>query len=799
MAGARTRVSQRKDRGQEMLTRPFLHQSHRAKLRAVNAKLAPMALGLVALWWLPLPAMLQGMAGYESFHTFVETLAIVVAGLIFAVVWNAPHGKLSWNIVLLACAFAGVGLLDFSHLLSIQGMPSYVTPSDAEKGINFWLAARLLAATALLTVAVARWRSLESVSVRYGLLAGVLAFVALAHWLFLFHPGKMPRTFVAGQGLTDFKLGAEYLLMVLNLAAVLALLWRMRGPLAFNAAGLLGAAAAMAMSGFLFTLYADVSDIFNVAGHLYKVVSYLFLYQAVFVETIERPYREIHQLQSQLKATLDAVPDLIFELDLEGRYRQYHASPHDPLAAAPEYYLGRTVAEMLPPDAARVILGALHEAHEQGLSAGHQFALDLGAGQRWFELSVSRKAPLPGEPSSLIVLAHDVTERKRAEEEIRYKNTMLLTQQEASLDAILVVDENGKIISFNQQFIELWRLSPQLLSAGLDAPVLQSVAGQVENPQAFVARAHYLYEHRDDRSREEVRLKDGRVIDRYSAPVTGADGQHYGRVWYFRDITEGRQARDEILRLNAELEKRVEQRTAQLEFANQELEAFSYSVSHDLRTPLSSIDGYSSRLASEIGAGAAGERSQHYLARIRAGVVQMGELIDALLSLAQVSRSSLRWDRVDLSAMAGAVLNACREREPGRLAQTDIAPGLVAHGDARLLQQVLDNLLGNAWKFSGRQPQTRISFGRETGPDGQAVYAVRDNGAGFDMAYSEKLFGAFQRLHSVSEFAGTGIGLATVHRIITRHGGKVWAESAPGQGATFYFTLGQPQGALVQP
>ncbi len=243
-----------------------------------------------------------------------------------------------------------------------------------------------------------------------------------------------------------------------------------------------------------------------------------------------------------------------------------------------------------------------------------------------------------------------------------------------------------------------------------------------------------------------------------------------------------------------ELEKRVLDRTAELEAANQELEAFSYSVSHDLRTPLSAIDGFSSLLDQELGASVPSDRSRHYLSRIRAGVSQTGELIDALLSLAQVSRTSLRRDSVDLSAMAHAVVDGYREREPERRVLLDIQPGLLAQGDPRLLKQVLDNLLGNAWKFSGRQPQSRIAFMRETRPDGEQVYVVQDNGAGFDMAYADKLFGAFERLHTISEFSGTGIGLATVHRIITRHGGRVWAESAPGQGACFHFTLGGPAG-----
>lgn len=268
-----------------------------------------------------------------------------------------------------------------------------------------------------------------------------------------------------------------------------------------------------------------------------------------------------------------------------------------------------------------------------------------------------------------------------------------------------------------------------------------------------------------------------------------ADNLAFG-IGSLRARLERKRAQQEVLRLNASLEDRVQQRTAQLEFANKQLEAFSYSVSHDLRTPLSAVDGFSNLLARDMDSSAATERSRHYLSRIRAGVAQMGELIDALLSLAQVSRTSLRWDQVDLSAMADAIFTALREREPEREVLLSIQPGLLARGDARLLHQVLANLLGNAWKFSGKQPKTLIAFRRESSPDEQDLYAVHDNGAGFDMTYSDKLFGAFERLHTVSEFSGTGVGLATVHRIITRHGGRVWATSEPGRGATFYFTLG---------
>jgi signal transduction histidine kinase len=294
----------------------------------------------------------------------------------------------------------------------------------------------------------------------------------------------------------------------------------------------------------------------------------------------------------------------------------------------------------------------------------------------------------------------------------------------------------------------------------------------------------------------EQRARDGSAvaIEARWTVVRDEEGKVSGVLGINTDIRERRRAREEILRLNASLEERVQQRTAQLEFANKQLEAFSYSVSHDLRSPLSAIDGFSDLLQRAINKADStplSERSRHYLARIRAGVGQMGELIDAMLTLAQVSRSSLRWEPVDLSALAQGILDGYCEREPERPVALHVETGLAGQGDPRLLKQLLENLLGNAWKFSANHERTEITFGRETGENGETVYFVRDKGAGFDMAYVEKLFGAFQRLHSLSEFAGTGIGLATVHRIVARHGGKVWAQSSIGQGATFYFTLGE--------
>ena len=225
-----------------------------------------------------------------------------------------------------------------------------------------------------------------------------------------------------------------------------------------------------------------------------------------------------------------------------------------------------------------------------------------------------------------------------------------------------------------------------------------------------------------------------------------------------------------------------------LRLSNQELEAFSYSVSHDLRAPLNTIDGFSRLLAKQI-KDDAGSKAQHYLTRIQAGVAQMGKLIEDLLSLAQVSRMELRRELVDLSVLSRRILADWQGRAPDRHVEFHIQPDLVAQGDASLLRVLMENLLGNAWKFTSQRDPANITVGQQPDVAGSPVFFVRDDGAGFDMAYADKLFVAFQRLHLASEFPGNGVGLATVGRVIGRHGGQLWADASPGNGATFFFTL----------
>jgi signal transduction histidine kinase len=303
--------------------------------------------------------------------------------------------------------------------------------------------------------------------------------------------------------------------------------------------------------------------------------------------------------------------------------------------------------------------------------------------------------------------------------------------------------------------------------------------------------------------RWKTEIETGQPLD-MEFPLLGADGRFRtfltrveplkdseGRVvkWFGTntDVEALKEAEEKVHRLNAELEQRVAERTAQLEIANRELESFSYSVSHDLRAPLRGIDGFS-RTLMEKHAGQLDERGQHYLGRIRAATLRMGRLIDDLLELARLARGDLDRVPLDLSAVAAGLVAELRRTHPERRVEFVLAPGLVARADPTLIRVALANLLGNAWKFTGRRECARIELGA-CFLDGQTVFFVRDDGAGFDMAYADKLFSPFQRLHGQKEFEGSGVGLATVQRILHRHGGRIWAESQVGRGTTFQFTL----------
>ncbi|HJW26728.1 MAG TPA: PAS domain S-box protein [Rhodocyclaceae bacterium] len=300
-----------------------------------------------------------------------------------------------------------------------------------------------------------------------------------------------------------------------------------------------------------------------------------------------------------------------------------------------------------------------------------------------------------------------------------------------------------------------------------------------------------LVEGQADRYQNQKRyvVKHGDIlwVNQTVALVRHADGTPDYFISVIEDISERKAAEAAVLQLNAELERRVEARTAELQAANTELESFTYAVSHDLRAPLRAMNGFSAILVDEHGR-ALDSEGRHLLAQIRSGAQHMGELIDGLLALARSTRGEMRRAPVDLSALAERILAELARTEPNRQVAWEVEPGLVAQGDGRMLEALMTNLLSNAWKYTARTPQARIRFHAEE-RDGQRLYCVADNGAGFDSGYAGRLFQPFQRLHRQDEYPGIGVGLATVKRIVERHGGTIEAEGKPGEGARFRFTL----------
>lgn len=292
------------------------------------------------------------------------------------------------------------------------------------------------------------------------------------------------------------------------------------------------------------------------------------------------------------------------------------------------------------------------------------------------------------------------------------------------------------------------------------------------------------------RKDEVIVRPDGstKTFDVIKVPIFDDQGCRKGLTVVGRDVSERKQAEAEILRLNAELEQRVVERTEQLKAANQEMQSFAYSVSHDLRAPLRSIDGFSQALLEDYGS-TLDKGGKDLLLRIRAATQRMAQLIDDILKLSRITRSELTFETVDLSAIAREIAAELQRMEPERKVAFDIQNGITTRGDVRLLTIALDNLIGNAWKFTSGHAEALIECGTAI-IDGKKTFFVRDDGAGFDMKYADKLFTTFQRLHTEKEFSGTGVGLALVQHIIHRHGGTVGAQGAVEQGATFWFRLG---------
>ena len=448
---------------------------------------------------------------------------------------------------------------------------------------------------------------------------------------------------------------------------------------------------------------------------------------------------------------------------------------------------GRPAASLYPPEE-WTRLAALINAADEG--SGHAVfeSVQLRRDGSRFPVLVDLTAVrnTAGRIVSRVSIVHDLTGQKRIVAESRRAEALYRSiSSNLPSTGVFVIDSNLRYLAV----------------AGPLAAVMGYPREKVEGKllsEVFEGRRYEQALERFERALQgeshlsESRL-EGRLIMTHYVPLRDEDGGVIAAMAICQDVTDRREAEDEIRKLNEDLELRVRDRTVRLEAANQELEAFAYSVSHDLRAPLRGIDGWAEALREDLGE-VMGEKGAQFLNRIRSEAQRMALLIDGLLDLSRLTRGEMRWMPVDLSELANRHALRLAEANPGRKITFLVEPGLSAEGDPRLLEAAIGNLMENAVKFTSPRPEATIEVG--CGSNGnenegsEMEFYVRDNGVGFEMSHSSRLFGAFQRLHKASEFPGTGIGLATVQRVIRRHGGRVWADARKGEGATFRFTLG---------
>lgn len=514
-------------------------------------------------------------------------------------------------------------------------------------------------------------------------------------------------------------------------------------------------------------------------GILFGALALLFAFAAwsiTFYSMRKRAAEEsVRASEARFRALLESAPDAIMIADAEGRIALANAQA--------EKYFGYTREELLHQPIEILVPESLRERHvsHRAYYAADPYPRPMGAGLELFgrrkdgsefpiEISLSPLHTAQGMVVTAII--RDISARKQIERQ--HKDAQ--TRYRELMDN-LPVGIYRKTAGADGRFLEV---NPALVSM-LEA---ESAETLLERPLATFRTADGRPLFGDDEGPlEGVVNTEIELLTLKGRPFQGAIRARLRREddrTFYDGVIEDVTARKEIAR-------QLESRTAELEATNRELEAFSYSVSHDLRAPLRAIDGFSRILLTDY-AERLDETGRDRLGRVRRAAQHMGTLIDDLLKLSRVTRTELKREDIDLSALAEDVANELRRQAPEREVAFDIAPALHANGDRGLLRVVLDNLLGNAWKFTGGRSDARISLAAET-RDGETVYVVRDNGAGFDMAYADKLFGVFQRLHDAGEFPGTGIGLATVQRVVHKHGGRIWAESEVGGGARFYFTL----------
>ena len=483
------------------------------------------------------------------------------------------------------------------------------------------------------------------------------------------------------------------------------------------------------------------------------------------------------------KFLLQSVPVFIAYIDDEERYRYMNANYGD-LYGEDHGLIDQPARDVIGEEAYARVKPYLEKAF-RGERTSYQHWLTL-AGRRRFFRTYYIPHVVEGKVRGLAVCGIDATEEQLAKEGLEASEAQFRGVFENATAGIVLSSTEGTIIAANQYTCDLFGYSQAEL-VGMNARHLR----HPDDPVAGEEVMRRVLAGEVERAEVENRFltRDGDVIwlrTSFSLIETGKGGEPFF-LGVLTDVTPHKRAEDALQSLNTELESKVAERTAELTELNSELDSFNHTVSHDLRAPLRTLSGFTRVLLEDYG-DALDDTAKDYINRISAAATNVSDLIDGLLVLSNYSRQELKRSKVDLSRIAERAIEGLREEDPQRKVTVKIQPGMQVEGDERLLEVLLYNLLSNAWKYTGYERRPRIEVSSEKA-DGATLVCVHDNGAGFDQSYVEQAFAPFQRLHPTGEFEGRGIGLATVKRIVRRHGGRIWAESEPGKGSTFMFTL----------
>ncbi|HEV8537608.1 MAG TPA: PAS domain S-box protein [Bacteroidota bacterium] len=496
----------------------------------------------------------------------------------------------------------------------------------------------------------------------------------------------------------------------------------------------------------------------------------------------KRAEEEIRTTRNVLDSVIENMPNMLFLKDAKDlRFVRLNKAGEELLGLTNQELIGKNDYDFFPKQEADFFVSKdrevlrdkrVHDIPEEPIQTKH-------LGLRYLHTKKIALLDERGDPRYLLGISEDITEQKEAELAKRQSEELFQKAFRSSPAGIFISrDADGTIIDVNDSYLRMIGHTREEVIGHTSAEVGVTSLEDVEKIRKI------FHEQGFARDLELViRTRSGKIIQSLTSLERIEIGGSPALLSIVYDITERKKAEGEILLLNKELAKRL----TELDVVNRELEAFSYSVSHDLRAPLRSIDGFSQALLEDFEP-VLNDRGKDYLKRVRTSSQRMAQLIDDLLNLSRITRAEMRHEKVNLSEIAETIATELQRAQPDRRVEFRIAKNVLAEGDPRLLRIVMDNLMNNSWKYTNKRPAAVIEFGINHQTDRPAFF-VRDDGAGFEMKYAQKLFGAFQRLHGMDEFPGSGIGLATVQRIIHRHGGNIWAEGKVDEGATFHFTL----------